>query len=177
MLNPTYRSRCEDFKRIFKDLPADERLIVDYSCALQRDILLQGRIYVTQNYLCFYANIFRWETLVRILPIEHWYIFNVLIANCNYLYLQQVQLRWKEVSSVTKEKTALVIPNAIQVCTESSEKHFFCSFGARDKTYVVLFRTWQQALLDQVISQSYTTFFYPIAVCCLAAAAIFALGN
>ena len=65
------------------------------------------------------------------------------------LYLQ-VQLRWKEVSSVTKEKTALVIPNAIQVCTESSEKHFFCSFGARDKTYVVLFRTWQQALLDQV---------------------------
>jgi hypothetical protein len=64
MLNPTYRSRCEDFKRIFKDLPVDERLIVDYSCALQRDILLQGRIYVTQNYLCFYANIFRWETLV-----------------------------------------------------------------------------------------------------------------
>ncbi|XP_059352957.1 protein Aster-B-like isoform X2 [Daphnia carinata] len=122
MLNPTYRSRCEDFKRIFKDLPVDERLIVDYSCALQRDILLQGRIYVTQNYLCFYANIFRWETLV--------------------------QLRWKEVSSLTKEKTALVIPNAIQICTET-DKHFFCSFGARDKTYVVLFRTWQQALLDQ----------------------------
>ena len=69
MLNPTYRSRCEDFKRIFKDLPVDERLIVDYSCALQRDILLQGRIYVTQNYLCFYANIFRWETLVFILSI------------------------------------------------------------------------------------------------------------
>lgn len=122
MLNPTYRSRCEDFKRIFKDLPVDERLIVDYSCALQRDILLQGRIYVTQNYLCFYANIFRWETLV--------------------------QLRWKEVSSLTKEKTALVIPNAIQICTDA-DKHFFCSFGARDKTYVVLFRTWQQALLDQ----------------------------
>ncbi|XP_057369857.1 protein Aster-B-like isoform X4 [Daphnia carinata] len=127
MLNPTYRSRCEDFKRIFKDLPVDERLIVDYSCALQRDILLQGRIYVTQNYLCFYANIFRWETLV--------------------------QLRWKEVSSLTKEKTALVIPNAIQICTET-DKHFFCSFGARDKTYVVLFRTWQQALLDQLPSDT-----------------------
>ncbi|KZS06823.1 Uncharacterized protein APZ42_029342 [Daphnia magna] len=127
MLNPTYRSRCEDFKRIFKDLPVDERLIVDYSCALQRDILLQGRIYVTQNYLCFYANIFRWETLV--------------------------QLRWKEVSSLTKEKTALVIPNAIQICTDA-DKHFFCSFGARDKTYVVLFRTWQQALLDQLPSDT-----------------------
>lgn len=60
-----------------------------------------------------------------------------------------MQLRWKEVSSLTKEKTALVIPNAIQICTDA-DKHFFCSFGARDKTYVVLFRTWQQALLDQV---------------------------
>ena len=89
---------------------------MDYSCALQRDILLQGRIYVTQNFLCFYANIFRWETLV--------------------------QLRWKDVTAVTKEKTALVIPNAVQINTEG-EKHFFCSFGARDKTYVVLFRTWQ----------------------------------
>ena len=52
--------------------------------------------------------------------------------------------------SLTKEKTALVIPNAIQICSDS-DKHFFCSFGARDKTYVVLFRTWQQALLDQVL--------------------------
>ena len=65
----------------------------------------------------------------------------------------QVQLRWKDVAALTKEKTALVIPNAIQICTES-EKHFFCSFGARDKTYVVLFRTWQQALLDQVTASA-----------------------
>lgn len=25
---PTYKSKCEDFKRLFKDLPDDERLIV-----------------------------------------------------------------------------------------------------------------------------------------------------
>jgi hypothetical protein len=36
----------------------------DYSCALQKDILVHGRLYVSQNYLCFYANIFRWETSV-----------------------------------------------------------------------------------------------------------------
>ena len=36
----------------------------DYSCALHREILAQGRMYVTQSYLCFYANIFTWETLV-----------------------------------------------------------------------------------------------------------------
>lgn len=36
----------------------------DYSCALQRDILLQGRLYLSENWICFYSNIFRWETLV-----------------------------------------------------------------------------------------------------------------
>ena len=39
--------------------------LTDYSCALQRDILIHGRLYVTQTWLCFYANIFSWETLVR----------------------------------------------------------------------------------------------------------------
>lgn len=28
MLNPTYKSRSDDFKRLFKDLPDSERLIV-----------------------------------------------------------------------------------------------------------------------------------------------------
>ncbi|XP_075548134.1 protein Aster-B-like isoform X4 [Dermacentor variabilis] len=122
MLNPTYKSRSEDFKRLFKDLPETERLIVDYSCALQRDILVHGRLYVTQNFICFYANIFRWET-------------NVVI-------------RCKDVTSMTKEKTARVIPNAVQVCTDH-ERHFFTSFGARDKTYLMLFRIWQNALMEQ----------------------------
>ena len=40
---------------------------------------------------------------------------------------------------MTKEKTALVIPNAVQICT-GSEKLFFTSFAARDKTHMMLFR-------------------------------------
>ncbi|KAG8197913.1 hypothetical protein JTE90_020292 [Oedothorax gibbosus] len=126
MLNPTYKSRSEDFKRLFKDLPDSERLIVDYSCALQKDILVHGRLYVSQNYICFYANIFRWETF--------------LLIKC------------RDITSVTKEKTARVIPNAIQVGTVTSEKHFFTSFGARDKTFLMLFRIWQNALMEQPMS-------------------------
>ena len=43
-------------------------LFSDYSCALQKDILVHGRIYITQSYICFYANIFRWETVVSLNP-------------------------------------------------------------------------------------------------------------
>lgn len=60
-----------------------------------------------------------------------------------------VSLRWKDVESITKEKTALVIPNAISICT-GKDKFFLTTFGARDKTYLMLFRVWQNALIGQV---------------------------
>jgi len=50
---------------------------------------------------------------------------------------------------VTKEKTARVIPNAIQICTKD-EKYFFTSFGARDKTFLMLDRVWKNGISDQV---------------------------
>ncbi|XP_067827130.1 protein Aster-B-like isoform X1 [Heptranchias perlo] len=122
VLSPTYKQRNEDFRKLFKQLPDTERLIVDYSCALQRDILLQGRLYLSENWICFYSNIFRWETLLTV--------------------------RLKDVCSMTKEKTARLIPNAVQVCTDT-EKHFFTSFGARDRTFMMMFRLWQNALLEK----------------------------
>lgn len=91
---------------------------------MQRDILVHGRLYVSQNYLCFYSNIFGWET--------------------------NLTIKLKDVTAVTKEKTALVIPNAILVCTES-DKHFFTSFTARDNAYLMLFRVWQNALMDKAM--------------------------
>lgn len=47
-----------------------------------------------------------------------------------------------------KEKVAKVIPNAILITTES-EKYFLTSFASRDKAYVILFRLWQNALMEK----------------------------
>ncbi|GFT43212.1 protein Aster-B [Nephila pilipes] len=69
------------------------------------------------------------------------------MLNESYLLL----IRCRDVTSMTKEKTARVIPNAIQITTET-EKHFFTSFGARDKTFLMLFRIWQNALIEQPMS-------------------------
>uniref|UniRef100_F6XRH4 GRAM domain containing 1A n=1 Tax=Monodelphis domestica TaxID=13616 RepID=F6XRH4_MONDO len=81
------------------------------------------------NYSCALQrdilNIFRWETTISI--------------------------QLKEVTCLKKEKTAKLIPNAIQICTES-EKHFFTSFGARDRCFLLIFRLWQNALLDKTLS-------------------------
>lgn len=50
----------------------------DYSCAIQKDILVHGRLYVSQNYLCFHANIIVYET--------------------------RFVLRWKDVTSISEWK-------------------------------------------------------------------------
>lgn len=85
-------------------------------------MLIQGRLYISQNYVCFHANILGWETCLMI--------------------------KWKDVTSITKEKTALVIPNAISIST-ITENHFFSSFTTRDKTFLILFRVWQNTLMSK----------------------------
>ncbi|XP_075906517.1 protein Aster-C isoform X2 [Nelusetta ayraudi] len=121
---PTYKQRYDEFKKLFKELPETEILLVDFPCALHRDILLQGRLYLSENWLCFYSNVF-WGT--------------------------KITLTLKDVVTITREKTARLIPNAIQVCT-STEKFFFASFPAREKTYTGVFRMWQNTLMDKPLT-------------------------
>ncbi|CAF3759864.1 unnamed protein product [Rotaria sordida] len=122
----TYRQRNDEFRKIFKELPNDERLIVDYSCAWQKDILVHGRMYISQNYLCFYANILNWKS--------------------------SLCLKFQDIVGITREKTAKVIPNAIEIKSTKFEKYFFASFVARDKAHAFLDKIWQNAINEQPIS-------------------------
>lgn len=120
---PSYKVRAEEFKRHFGHIIAsNERFIVDYSCAYQREILAQGRMYISLNYICFYANIFSWETN--------------LVIKC------------KDIKQIYKTNTALIIPNAIEILTNSGDKYFFASYVTREKAFSMLYKIWQNALLD-----------------------------
>lgn len=105
-----------EFHQLFPQVPEDDYLIEDYGCALLRDILIQGRLYVSENHLCFKANIFGWVT--------------------------NVVLSFSEIISIEKRMTAYVIPNAIQISTLQS-KHNFTSFLSRDATYDLIVNIWR----------------------------------
>ncbi|RJE16664.1 GRAM domain protein, partial [Aspergillus sclerotialis] len=51
------KKRNRDFHQLFRSVPEDDYLIEDYSCALQREIILAGRIYVSEGHICFSSNI------------------------------------------------------------------------------------------------------------------------
>uniref|UniRef100_A0A673FW90 GRAM domain-containing protein n=1 Tax=Sinocyclocheilus rhinocerous TaxID=307959 RepID=A0A673FW90_9TELE len=131
LLYTSYKQRSDEFRRLFKEVPESEKLIADYTCALQKDILLQGRIYLTENCLCFYSQVFRGTKVINM----------------------------QDIISLSREKTAKWIPNAIQIST-NSEKLFFSSFSAREKSYLGMFRLWQIILMDKVISFFLTFFFF-----------------
>eukprot|EP00092_Neocalanus_flemingeri_P040003 GFUD01043572.1.p1 GENE.GFUD01043572.1~~GFUD01043572.1.p1 ORF type:complete len:596 (+),score=183.26 GFUD01043572.1:72-1859(+) len=122
---PSYKTRRREFRSLFSSVGTESRFVVDYSCAYHKDILHQGRMFVTTNSVCFYSYIFGWE--------------NKFVVD------------WKEVTSITKEKTAIFIPNAVQITTKEN-KYFFASFVDRDSSHMMLFRLWQAALANQMLS-------------------------
>lgn len=109
------KKRNRDFHNLFKSVPEEDYLIEDYGCALQREILLQGRFYVSEGHICFYSNILGWVT--------------TLVISFN------------EVMSVEKKSTALLFPNAIVVQTLHA-RHTFASFISRDSTFDLILGLW-----------------------------------
>lgn len=98
-------------------------LIEDYSCAVESGgVLLHGRMYLTHKFLCFYSSIFGLEKKIRI--------------------------PFLNIKSITKENTALLIPNAICVTTyrkDHTKEYVFRSFWDRDDCHGILIR-----ILDNV---------------------------
>jgi hypothetical protein len=108
--------RNKDFHQLFRSVPEDDFLIEDYSAALQRDILLHGRLYVSEGHVCFSSNILGWVT-------------NLVIS-------------FDEVTAVEKKSTAMIFPNAIVISTLNA-RNTFASFVARDSTYELLIGIWK----------------------------------
>ncbi|KAJ4294828.1 hypothetical protein N0V88_005062 [Collariella sp. IMI 366227] len=110
------KKRNRDFHALFKSVPDDDYLIEDYSCALQREILAHGRLYISEGHLCFSSNILGWVTTLV--------------------------MSFDEIVSVEKRSTALVFKNGLEISTLHS-KHVFASFASRDTTYDLIIKIWK----------------------------------
>ncbi|XP_028814776.1 GRAM domain-containing protein 2A isoform X1 [Denticeps clupeoides] len=102
------------YHKLFQTVPKEEILMKVYSCALLRDILLQGRLYISRNWLCFYANLFGKDIKVSIPVVS--------------------------VRLVKKHRTAGLVPNGLAITTDTSQKYVFVSLLSRDSVYDVLRR-------------------------------------
>uniref|UniRef100_A0A6I8NTM8 GRAM domain-containing protein n=1 Tax=Ornithorhynchus anatinus TaxID=9258 RepID=A0A6I8NTM8_ORNAN len=102
------------YHKLFKDVPLDETVLKVCSCALQKDILIQGRLYISSNWLCFHANLFGKDIKVVIPVIS--------------------------VQMIKKHKMARLLPNGLAITTNTSRKYIFVSLISRDSVYDTLRR-------------------------------------
>ncbi|KAF6719043.1 GRAM domain-containing protein 2 [Oryzias melastigma] len=110
------------YHKLFPCVPKDEILMKVYSCALLRDILLQGRLYISRHWLCFYANLFGKDIKVAIPVVS--------------------------VRLVKKHKTAGLVPNGLAITTDTGQKYVFVSLLSRDSVYDVLRRICTHLQVD-----------------------------
>ncbi|XP_066459227.1 GRAM domain-containing protein 2B isoform X2 [Eleutherodactylus coqui] len=99
------------FHKLFKDVPKDEMLKESFTCALQKEILYQGKLYISENWICFYSKVFGKDTKI-VIPV-----FAVTV--------------------IKKTKTALLVPNALVISTVT-DRFMFVSLLSRDTTYKLL---------------------------------------
>lgn len=105
-----------NFHLLFRSMDLTDRLLDDFACALSREILLQGRIYITEHSVCFNSNLLGWVTSL-VVPFE-------------------------DITRIDKKSTAGLFPNGIAIETKEVT-HYFASFLSRDATYEFIRTVWQ----------------------------------
>ncbi|CDQ95123.1 unnamed protein product [Oncorhynchus mykiss] len=58
------------FHKLFEDIPAEEKLTHAFTCALQKEVLYHGKLFVSVNYVCFYSSVLLKDTKVRCSNIQ-----------------------------------------------------------------------------------------------------------
>ncbi|XP_028270503.1 GRAM domain-containing protein 2B isoform X2 [Parambassis ranga] len=104
------KSNCQ-FHKIFKEISKEEQLRQSYTCALQKDILYQGRMFISDHWICFHSKVFGKDTKIAIPVVS--------------------------ITNIKKTKTAILLPNALVIST-ANDRYVFVSFLSRDNTYKFL---------------------------------------
>uniref|UniRef100_A0A452R088 GRAM domain containing 2B n=1 Tax=Ursus americanus TaxID=9643 RepID=A0A452R088_URSAM len=60
---PSYKANMH-FHKLFLDVPTEEPLRQSFTCALQKEILYQGKLFVSENWICFHSKVFGKDTKV-----------------------------------------------------------------------------------------------------------------
>lgn len=105
------------FEKKFK-LNKGEKLLDSFTCAVSNRILLHGRLYITNQRICFYS-----------------------MFNSKLLFFgkdTKITIPLDDIMSLEKRINALVFDNSIAVITKNEKETFFTSFLMRDRAFEVI---------------------------------------
>ncbi|XP_058274946.1 GRAM domain-containing protein 2B-like isoform X1 [Hemibagrus wyckioides] len=111
MNRSSFKNHSKTFHKHFQINETDD-LIHAFTCALQKEVLYHGKMYVSLQHVCFYSSVLLKET--------------------------KVQIHVSDIQIIKKKNTARVVPNAISIVTNTGDKYLFGSIRNRDVCFKVL---------------------------------------
>ncbi|XP_031415926.1 GRAM domain-containing protein 2B-like isoform X2 [Clupea harengus] len=91
---------------MFPEIPEEEDLTHAFTCALQKEVVYHGKLYVSSQHICFYSSVL--------------------------LKATKVIIEAESIQAVKKKNTAKVVPNALSIITSNGDKYMFVSLRNRD---------------------------------------------
>ncbi|KAL2098146.1 hypothetical protein ACEWY4_007353 [Coilia grayii] len=108
----SFKNHNKTFHKIFSDIPEEEDLTHAFTCALQKEVLYHGKLYVSHEHICFYSSVL--------------------------LKATKVIIEVASIQAVRKKNTAKLVPNALSITTNNGEKYMFVSLRNRDVCFRLL---------------------------------------
>ncbi|XP_029380270.1 GRAM domain-containing protein 2B isoform X3 [Echeneis naucrates] len=107
--NQCFLKHNKNLHKLFPEIPTGENLTHIFTCALQKEVLYHGKLFLSKNHVCFYSSVLLKDT--------------------------KVVIRASSIKEVRKHNSAL---SSLSIQTADGEKHSFMSFRNRDKCYRLL---------------------------------------
>ncbi|XP_016103759.1 GRAM domain-containing protein 2-like isoform X2 [Sinocyclocheilus grahami] len=108
----SFKSHNKTFHKLFPEVPETEDLEHVHTCALQKEVIYHGKMYLSSQHICFHSSVLLKDT--------------------------KVMIHMSSVQSIKKKHTAKIVPNAIAVITTDGHKHLFVLFLNREACFKLL---------------------------------------
>ncbi|XP_061775725.1 GRAM domain-containing protein 2B-like isoform X4 [Nerophis ophidion] len=107
--NNSFKKHNVTFHKLFPEIPEEDELTHNFVCALQKEVLYYGRLYLSEKYVCFHSSVLLKDTKV-VIPLSS---------------LQEVKKHSQTLS-------------VLSIQTADGEKYFFVSLRNREMCYSLL---------------------------------------
>ncbi|TMS09525.1 GRAM domain-containing protein 2B [Larimichthys crocea] len=114
--NNSFVKHYKTFHKLFQEIPEGENLTHSFTCALQKEVLYHGKMYISENHICFHSSVLLKDTKV-VIPVSN-------------------------VGEVKKHNSAL---SMLSVQTADGDKYSFVSLRNREMCYQLLQTVCSQA--------------------------------
>ncbi|XP_067309478.1 GRAM domain-containing protein 2B isoform X2 [Pseudorasbora parva] len=126
----SFKNHTKTFHKLFPEIPETEDLEHVFSCALHKEMIYHGKMYVSHRHICFHSSVLLKETKVMILT--------------------------SSVLAIKKKHTAKIVPNAVAVITSDGHKYLFVSLRNRESCFQRLLSLCPQ-LQTEIVSRKSST--------------------